>query len=157
MARKPDIQYIRFYTDGSAAKQVKTTPRQKMKYALPKAPRREKTVRTVHVDPLAFGGIIISAVMLVLMIVGSVELFSVRQQADRMETYVSSLYAQNIELRSNYESGYDLEQIVGAANALGLVPVEEKTVTVSLPVQNVQLSEVTVWERLSLFFQDLFA
>lgn len=157
MARKPDVQYIRFYTDGSAAKQVRPTPHKKMKYALPKAPRREKQVRTVHVDPLSLAGIIISAVMLVLMIVGTVELFSIRQQADRMEMYASSLYTQNVELKSEYESGYDLEQIASAANALGLVPVEEKTVTVSFPEQNVQLSQVTVWERLSLFFQDLFA
>lgn len=157
MARKPDVQYIRYYTDGSAAKQILEKPRKKMKYASSKAPRMENRTRTLYVDPLALGGILISAVMLVLMLVGTVELFSVRQQADRMEMYVSSLYAQNVELKSDYESGYDIEQVKGVANALGLVPMEEKTITISIPVQDTLMTEATVWERLSLFFRGLFA
>lgn len=157
MARKPDIQYIRFYTDGSAARQVQDKPHRQKKYALSKAPRRENKQRVIRIDPLAMGGIVISAVMLVLMIAGTVELFSVRQQANQMEQYVAQLYAQNIELRSDYESGYDLNEVQRSANALGLVPVADKTVTVSLQDQPVRMAQPNVWQRLSQFFQGLFA
>lgn len=157
MARKPDIQYIRFYTDGSAAKQVQEKDRRQKKYALSKAPRHENKPRVIRIDPLAVGGILISAVMLVLMIAGTVELFSVRNQADQMEQYVAQLYARNIELRSDYESGYDIDEIQRSANALGLVPIADKTVTVCVPVQNVRISQPDVWQRLSQFFQGLFA
>ena len=157
MSRKPDIQYIRFYTDGSAARQLQADPCRKMKYTVPKASRPQKQVKTLFVDPLAWAGIAISAVMLVLMLVGGVKLFALYQQAESMESYASMLYAQNVELKSDYESGYDLEQIEGVAHALGLVPVEEKTITVSLPVRNTLQEKPDMWGTLSLFFRGLFA
>lgn len=157
MAYKPDVQYIRYYTEGSAAKQLQKKYHKQTRRSLPKAPRKENPVRTFYVDPLALSGIAVSLVMLVLMLVGSYELFSIRHQADQMGTYVSSLYAENVELKSDYESGYDLEQIQGIANALGLVPMEENTITVSLPAQDTLQTETSVWERLSLFFKGLFA
>lgn len=157
MVRKPDVQYIRYYTDGSAAKQVQDKPSRQKKYALSKAPRQHSEQKVTRIDPLAVGGILISAVMLILMVVGTVELFTIRKQADQMEQYVAQLYAQNIELRSDYESGYDLDEIQRSANALGLVPIEEKTITVSIPSQNIRLAQPDVWQRLSQFFQGLFA
>lgn len=156
MTRKPDVQYIRYYTDGNAAKQIQFKLH-KSKHALAKAPRQHKQVKTLYMDPLALGGIVISIVMLVLMIVGTVELFSIRQQADQMENYVTALYVQNMELKSDYESGYDLEEIESVANALGLVPMDENTVTVSIPEHGTIVKNNTLWHRVSLFFADLFA
>lgn len=155
MARKPDIQYIQFYTDGNAAKQMQAKPRVTVKYALPKAKRPQQKV--IHVDPLALGGLIVSAVMLILMIVGSVQLFTLQEQTRQMESYVSLLYSENYHLKTAYESGYDLEEIEKTAHVLGLVPVEEKTVTVSVPVEKVIMQEPTVWQKMSAFFQRLFA
>ena len=157
MVRKPDIQYIQFYTNGSAARQLQQKPIRQKKYALSKAPRRDAEKRVIRIDQLAWGGIIISAVMLLLMIVGTVELFTIRNQADQMEQYVAQLYAQNTELRSDYESGYDLDEIQRSAHAMGLVPIEEKTITVSIPEQGVRIAEPDMWQRLSTFFQELFA
>ena len=155
MARKPDIQYIQFYTDGNAAKQMQTKPRVTMKYALSKAKRPQPKV--IYVDPLALGGMIVSAVMLILMIVGSVQLFALQEQTRQMESYVSYLYNENYHLKAAYEAGYDLEEIEKTAHVLGLVPVEEKTVTVSMPVEKVTMQEPTMWQRMSAFFQSLFA
>lgn len=155
MARKPDIQYIQFCTDGNAAKQLQSRPRVTMKYALPKAKRLQQKV--ICFDPLALGGIIVSAVMLVLMIVGAVHLFSLQEQTRQMESYVSYLHSENYHLKNSYEAGYDLDEIEKTAHVLGLVPVEEKTVTVSMPADNVVVQEISIWERMSAFFQQLFA
>ena len=155
MARKPDIQYVRFYTDGSAARQLEIKPVRRKKFALPKPPKQKK--RVVHVDPLALGGIVVSVVMLVLMLVGAAELLDLRSQTRQMEGYVAYLQEQNVSLSNDYEAGYDLESVEKAALALGMIPVEEaKTVTVTLQAPET-VEEPSVWQRMSAFFAGLFA
>ncbi len=155
MARKPDVQYIQYRTDGNAAHQLQLLNHVTVKQMLPKAPRKKE--RVIYVDPLAWGGILVSAVMLILMVVGMAELFTLKNQTQQMESYVSQLYSQNYHLNAEYEAGYDLEEIEKTAHVLGLVPVEEKTVTVSMPEENLTVEQPTVWERMSAFFERLFA
>lgn len=155
MARKPDIQYIRFYTDGSAARQLEPKLPKKKKTSSPKA--RKQKVRVIHVDPLALGGIVVSAVMLVMMIVGSVQLYTVRQQEQRMRSHVSTLQEENMQLHATYETGYDIEAYEKAALAMGMVPMEDTTriaISVSEPEP---VAEPTLWEQIWVFFTGLFA
>ena len=65
MARQPEVQYIRLYTQGSAARQLEMTPpeRKKPKTKLPK-PRRVKA-QVISLDPLALCATVVAAVMLV--------------------------------------------------------------------------------------------
>ena len=66
MARRPDIQYVRYYTDGSAARQLEPkAPRKKQQ--LPKVKQQPK--QTLYIQPMAIAGVLLSAVMLVMMIV----------------------------------------------------------------------------------------
>lgn len=154
MARKPDVEYIRFYTDGSAAHQIEILPRRK-KSRLPKV-RKEKK-RVLYVDPLALGGIVVSVVMLVLMLVGTVQLFVAHEQEQRMAQYVEMLQQRNGELTQTYESGYDLQTVEKAALSMGMIPVEQaQTITIVLP-QPEPVEEVTLWSRISAFFEDIFA
>ena len=155
MAYKPDIRYIQFYTDGSAARQLQPAPQKKHKYALPKAPRQEQ--RIVCVDPLALGGIVVSVIMLVLMLLGAVELFTLRSQTHQMESYVSYLTQENARLEAEYEAGYDLEDIEAIAHSMGLVPAEQNTITVSMPPRDSAVLQPTLWEKMSAFFRGLFA
>jgi len=137
MARKPDVQYIRFVTDGSAAR-VPERASVFAKTRLPKIKKQKNKASVIHVDPLAFVGIFLSCVMLVLMVVNCVQLRSYQVMANQMDDYVDSLKEENARLTDEYDSNIDLKDIREKAIALGLVPVEEVrriTVSVEKPVE----------------------
>ena len=154
MARQVDIQYIRFYTDGSAARQIEVNPPQR-KTKLPKVRRQKKKV--VYVDPLALAGIVVSVVMLILMAVGTVELLVAHDQQETMEAHIQQLQEKNVSLSATYESSYDLETVERAALAMGMIPAEQaQSMTIVLPVPEI-VEEVTLWNRVTAFFEGMFA
>lgn len=158
MPRKPDIQYIRYYTDGSAARQpeVRPAPRKRTTQPQPQKKRRPKYI--LRVQPMAVFGVVISLVMLCLMIGGISEYFDAQQEARRMESYVNSLHVQNEELREQYEGGINLEEIRKAALALGMVPEESvRHITVSVPMEQVQPEQPDFWENVNAFLTAMIA
>lgn len=155
MARQPEIQYIRYYTDGSAARKPEVSMPRKKKPALPKARKQKK--RVVYLDPLAVGGIIVSAVMLVLMLVGSIQLYNVRNYCAQMEQYVADLSVDNKTLSHTYENGYDLQTVEEVALAIGMIPQQEaQTITIHVPQQSVT-EENSLWEDFFAFLTGIFA
>ena len=155
MARKPEVQYIRYYTDGSAARQLEPKAPRKRKTALPKSQRQKRKV--VYVDPVAIGGIAVSAVMLVMMAVGSVQMYNAHRQNVQMEAYVQSLSRENAVLQDTYEAGIDLEEIEQSALALGMIPeAQAQTFTVSVEMPQI-VEEPTFWEKVGAFLTGLFA
>lgn len=156
MARKPDIQYIQYYTDGSAARQPEIRPRRRKPMPQSRTHQAQKRV-TVRVAPMALCGILVAAVMLVLMVVGVVRLDSAKQQQLEMERYVASLQERNEKLQEEYAAGYDPETVRNAALALGMVPAEQIQ-RIPMPVEEPPVEEEpTVWQRITGFFTDLFA
>lgn len=154
MAQKLNVQYIRFYTDGSAAHKVApVAPIETMK--LPKVKKQKKIV--LRVDPVSVAAIVMAAVMLVLMVVGITQLRGARQDAEVMEAYANALRQENVRLSAEYSNGYDLEQIEKTALALGLVP-QEQVRHISLQVPQIQEEEPPgAWERFYIFLTGLFA
>lgn len=122
MARQPDVRYIQFYTDGSAARKLE--PEVLRSPAKHPRPVRRKQV-ALYVDPLAIAGIVVAVVMAVLMLAGVLNLRAAQQEATVMETYVEKLQEENRQLQKEFESGYDLEEVAWIAQALGLVPQED--------------------------------
>ena len=156
MARKPDIQYVRYYTDGSAARQLEVYSPRKNKAPVHR-PRKEKGY-VIYVDPLAVGGILLSAVMLVMMLVSSIQLAVARQELSDTQAYVTTLTQSNEQLRRTYDAGYDLEEVEKSALALGMIPVSQATViTVDVEEDVVVEQEPTFWEKLSMKLEELFA
>ena len=149
MVRKPDIQYIRCYTDGSSARALRplfAAPKTK----LPK--QRRKKALVIRLDPLAYAAVALSVVMLVLMIVSCFQLTATQRQIDQMDSYVDSLKEENARLSDGYHSGYDLKDIEQKALAMGLVPIEQVqrvTVSVSAPVQSEDAPEGDFWAFLT--------
>ena len=134
MARQPEVQYIRLYTQGSSARQLEMTPpeRKKPRTQLPK-PRRVKA-RVIRLDPLALCATVVAAVMLVMIVVGCAALYQAEAYGEQMERYVDSLTVENQVLTQTYAEGYDLEEVRQIALSLGLVPVEEVThISLELP------------------------
>lgn len=157
MAQKPDIQYItQFYVHGSEAQVIELKPaRKKHKTVLPKAVP-EKKLR-LYVDPAAICGIVVAAVMLVLMVVGVVQYLTVCQEHRVMMDYVVSLQNKNVELRQEYEAGYDLADIEAKASAIGMIPRDQAEIVVINPVIPEKEAEPTLWENLCWYFGELFA
>ena len=154
MARQPDIQYIRYYTDGSAARKVAPlAPLKTLK--LPKI-RLKKRI-TLRIDPLAIAGILMAVVMSVLMVVGMVKLETASQELQTMESYVQTLSQENVQLQQTFREGYDLEEVKTTALALGLVPKDQvQHITLRVPPEQV-VEEPTSWERFCTFLTGLFA
>lgn len=155
MAKRPDVQYIRLYTDGNAARKVAEAPRTHRK-VLPK-PRKQKKI-VICLNPVAVLGIIAATVLLAMMVSGVLELYSAKQECRNMERYVQELTQENIRLESEYRAGYDLEEIETMALAIGMVPQDQLPCgTISLPQPETAEVPVTIWERIGSFFAGLFA
>ena len=155
MARKPDIQYVRYYTDGSAARQLEVYSPRKNKTAAPR-PRKQKGY-VIYVDPLAVGGILLAAVMLVMMLVSSIRLVVARQELSNAQAYVTTLTQSNEQLRKTYDASYDLEEVEKSALALGMIPISQAT-TIYVDVEEEKIvEEPTFWERVSMKLAELFA
>ena len=67
MALQPDIQYVRFYTSGSAARKLELLPKkEKVKISAPQRPqtrRKQKTV--VYIDPISMFAVLVAGVMFI--------------------------------------------------------------------------------------------
>ena len=155
MARKPDIQYVRYCTDGSAARQLEVYSPHKQNAATPRPRKRKGYV--IYVDPLAVAGILLSAVMLVTMLVSGIRLIVARQQLSDVKAYVTTMTQSNENLRRTYEESYDLEEVEKSALALGMIPASQAT-TISVELEKDEaVEEVTFWDRLSMKLDELFA
>lgn len=154
MARQPDIQYIRFYTDGSAARKAAPVSYEKAR----KKPRARKQKQPVlYVDPLAILGVAAAAVLLIMMVVGLVNFYNAQHQLQVMENYVQQLAQENQQLQEKYDAGYDLEEIRKVAEALGMVPKEElESIIINIPAPEPE-PEPTFWEKIGTFLSGLFA
>jgi hypothetical protein len=159
MARQPDIQYVRFYTDGSAARKVELQP-EKKKINAPVAPQRPRVRRqtktVVHVDPISMFAVLVAGVMLIAMAVGMLKLGAINAENVRMESYVAELRTENAQLRAEYEAGYDLKDVEQKALEMGLVPMDQvEKVVIEIP-EDVTKPEPTFWENVAAFFSELF-
>lgn len=131
MARGNEIRYIQFYTDGSAARQLEPKVQPKKKLQQPRRKHQKKIV--LHVDLLAATGILVACVMLIMMLSGMMTLNKINGEIDRLESYLTELESENLQLHQTYRAGFDLDQIREAALKMGMIPAA-RAVTVSLPV-----------------------
>ena len=161
MAQKPyrhNIEYIQqYYSHGSEAKVIEFKPVYQEE-AKPQLPKQEKEpVTTLCIDPVAFCGIMVAVVMLVVMIAGVIQFNVVSQDHAVMENYVRQLREENVLMTQQYSAGYDLEDIGSTARTLGMIPASEAQ-TMSIHVQvPVREPEPTWIENVLWFLSGLFA
>ncbi len=155
MARNFDVQYVSFYTEGSAARKIAPVfPKQSADtQAQPKRQRR----KVIHVDPVAIFSIAVAALMLIFMSVGLTELQNARLEAEQMQAYVRQLEEQNTQIKKEYYDSIDLVQIEKTALALGMVPQDQvQNIQISVPAEPVA-PQPTVLESILAFLTNLFA
>lgn len=156
MARKNEILYVNFYTDGSAARKVApafpaANPRKKTA-----AKRQEKLL--IQVDPVAVCSLVVAVVMLVMMSVGLTSLQNARADMLAMESYVQQLNAENKQLNEEFSRKVDLDSVEKTALALGMVPSQQvQTTSITVSVEQEPVAEVTFWTQVTAFLTNLFA
>ena len=154
MAQRLPIEYVKFYTVGTAAQKVEVAkPKLAEPVFLPPVKKRKR----VFVDPVANFGVMVAICMLFTMFVGVHRLRQVRQDAAAMEQYVLHLQDINQERKDIYHSSYTLEEIEKTAMALGMVPMDQvthQTIDVTEPAPQ---EAPSVWESVGTFLSGLFA
>ena len=156
MSQKPKIQYVgQFYIHGSEARQLELQEKKKAKSKLPL--ERLRKMEVIYLDPVAIFGIVTALVMLTVMTLGVLQIRDDWKDYQTMSNYVSRLNSENAELKADYRSQYDLEDIRVKAEALGMVPkseLEVRTVYVTIPQPE---PEMTWLEEIQWFLSGLFA
>ena len=154
MAQRLDIQYIRLYTDGSAARKVET----KMPLKTMKLPRIKNIKKIVlHIDPVAVSATVMAVVMVALMITGTVQLNEKKQQLQQMTSYVDDLRTENAMLSERFENSYNIDEVERTALALGLVPADQVKQVVLRAPENAVENKPSTWEQFYAFLAGLFA
>lgn len=158
MAQRPDVEYIRLYTNGSAALKLESV--QDPRYVstdTPACPYKRKR-KKIYVDPVAIGSILLAVCMLVAVFSGFARLKQAREQVAVMEAYVQTLQAEHAVLTRRYKSGYDLEEIRLTALALDMIPAEQAPcVMLQIPQEQEPVAQMSFWDRVGTFFASLFA
>lgn len=160
MAQKPykhNIEYIqKFYSYGSEAKAVQVQPKKKQ-MAKAQPPKREKErVKTICIDPVAFCGMMVAIVMLLVMVAGMLQYSAIREDHQIMANYVGGLREDSAFLQHQYNAGYDLEDTATTAKALGMIPISEaKTIPIEVVVPEAP-EEPGFFDNLVWFFSGLF-
>ena len=156
MAQRVDVQYIQFYTQGSAARQI--LPAVKTQTGvLPKM--KKKKIQRIYIDPVAALGTVVALCMLVMMVVGINQLRGEQQKTADMVAYVAQLQQENISLQEQYDTQCDMEAVEKTALALGMIPREQAdhtSIQVELPPTQNDM-QVSLWHRIGTFLTGLFA
>ena len=154
MARHPSVEYIRFRTDGNAARKVEVAAPIKT-IRLPRA-KKQKRPRP-QIDVLSLTAIVMTVVMAVCMLVGLRQLNVAQQETAAMQKKVEALQAENDMLWTYYDENLDMDQIERTAMALGMIPKDQATcITVQVASEAVE-EQPNVWERVTLFLTGFFA
>ena len=132
MAKREEIQYVRYYAYGSTA--VKSQPEQRRRNEAEAQPVVKAEPIPVPFSPVAVFGAAVAVVMLVLVLVGFGQLNRQNRELQTMELYICSLKSENYALTKEYQAGYDLDEIRTAAESMGLVPMDQvKHITIHIP------------------------
>lgn len=162
MRYKGKVQYVRYYTAGSAAQKMADNarnPAQASGRSVQPQPvdQKKPKLQAIVLQPFAMIGTAVAVVLAVCLLVGAFRFYQASQREAAMAEYITTLTAQNSALEEQYRNGYDPEEIRKTAEAMGLVPkdqVEHIQMQVKLPVP---APEPTFWESFWAELQELFA
>ena len=157
MARKNDIRYIQFYTDGSAARKLEpkqTKPRRKV----PRPRQRRQSEWVLSVDFAAVGAVVLALLLAGMLGRGLLRLHEANQYREQMRFSQAETERRNQDLRQAYSEQIDLAAVEKTAKDMGLVPVEQSPAfSISPAPEQTEEPETDIWQRIAAFLQDLFA
>ena len=154
MAQHVNVQYVQYYTQGSAARRVIPAISARFR-ELPRMQKRK--VRRIYVDPVAILGTAVAVCMLIMMAVGVSQLSKEQQKTAELEQYVAQLQMETRQLQAEYAASCDLEAVEKTALALGMIPQQQATHT-TIQIQPPVVQEpVSLWHRIGTYLTGLFA
>ena len=156
MAQRIDVQYINFYTQGSAARKLQPAAKNQTG-TLPQIKKRK--IQRIYIDPVAALGAVVALCMLVMMAVGVSQLHAEQQKTAEMTAYVEQLQVKNTALQAQYEEECDLEAVEKTALALGMIPQPQASHTpihVEVPMAENDMP-VNILQQIGTFLTGLFA
>ena len=155
MAQQTVVQYVRYYTPGSAAQKV--LPASSFRKAVARPAAKKQRLHKVYIDPVATFGIVVAVCMLIFMAVGIAGLNRASREVQATQAYVDQLNQENERLSQQYRESYDLKEVEHLALVMGMIPqTEAARVTISVPhIQPEQ--EMTTWQQIGTFLTGLFA
>ena len=158
MASRVDIQYIQFYTEGSAAKKI-ATPLPKKRVAEKSVARRAKR-KVIRIDPVAILSLAVCLALAITLGLGIGKVQQAKQDNARMAAYVESLTQKSETLAQEYAAGYDLHEIEKTALALGMVHNDQAShrgVSIQMETETSVQPQMNFWQNLVVFFHSIFA
>ena len=158
MNYKGEIQYVRFYTAGSAAEKLAPKAEKKVHRSRMPAPAAQSAPRPkLVIEPFALAGTAIALVLAILVVCGVQQVYQVSRQQAAVSQYVSTLLTENAALQTKYDQSYDLETVRNTAQSEGLVPVEQVRHIKIHVEEPVQAPQPTFWEHVWAELKELFA
>lgn len=158
MAQKLPIEYVRFYTGGTAAQKLEPANVQKLPEMKDVPFVWRKKTKKIHVDVVALVSILVAFCMIFTIAVGVIQLNQAVEQRHAMEEYVVYLRNENTRYQEEYEASYDIGHIEKTALSMGMVPSSEvahTTIEITEPIS--QEEERTLWQSVGVFLTGLFA
>lgn len=158
MASRVDVQYIQFYTEGTAAKKIATPAPKKRVQEKPAAKRARRKV--VRIDPVAVLSLAVCLALTITLGLGIGKVQQAKQDNARMAAYVENLTQKSEVLAQEYAAGYDLHEIEKTAMALGMVHSDQAShrgVTIQMADQTPAQPQMNFWQNLVAFFTNIFA
>lgn len=158
MASRVDIQYIQFYTEGSAAKKIAAPLPKKQAERKPAAKRAKRKV--IRIDPIAILSLTVCLALAITLGLGIGKVQQARQENAQMQQYVERLSRESEALAQEYAAGYDLQEIEKTAIALGMVHSDQAShrgVIIQMEDQTAAQPQMSFWQNLVAFFHSIFA
>lgn len=122
MAPRPDIQYVQFYTVGTAARKL-AAPTQYIPNVRPRTKARKKTA--VKVYPVETLAILTAFALLVTILIGAFSYKKAAQEYQTMCRYVTDLENQRRSLADEYEKNFDENTVLQTAASTGMVKADQ--------------------------------
>lgn len=157
MTLQPDILYVPYCYDGTAARKMEHRRAPVKQAQRPQVNRRRRKKTVVRIDPVAVVATAVACIMLVCMAVGMVRLNAVDTETKKYEAYLNELQQENVVLQEQYHENYDTEDVRQKALAMGMVP-REQIPQVTVQVQpTAEEAAPDFWTQVGTFLAGLFA
>ena len=158
MAQKLPIEYVQFYTGGTAARKLAPKEVKKLPELKNDPYTRHPKTKKIPVDVVALVSILVALCMMFTIVVGVVQLKGAVDQRHAMEEYVLYLRSENQRYQAEYAASYDLEHIEKTALSMGMVPsgeVAHTTILIAEPATEAE--DTSLWQSVGVFLTGLFA
>ena len=128
MSQKAEIQYVSQFCNYGSERDFRKKKKKKKPKDFDQGAAKVQKLHTISLDPVAILGIIAALVLFFALLFGGLSLHSMWREHVGLKEYMTQLKSENSNLRHQYSTSYNLDEIRTMADSIGLVPEEEAEV-----------------------------